>query len=721
MSRVKLGLAGKSFLALGVAAALFLAFVYAGYRAQQASYRELSSVATESMRAQGQEMLARRGAAIAALLADTLANPVYFVDLEQIGLLARSALAQPDVRYVLVFDAQGRILHDGSVDIAAFGLPMSDRFAPESRAAAELLMQGDDELVDVTQPMFLGEEKLGGVRIGLSREKNQAEIAAATARLEARAAEQAQRGMKAQLLPVLGLVALAIGVCWMVLSGLVRPIRALAQSARAVEGGRFDVAADSARRDEVGELIRAFGTMSRSIQHHDRDVRRLAYLDTLTGMPNRLMLRETLSRAIVLGQNRGTGLALLFVDLDDFKRINDTLGHDAGDEALAQLSRRLETALDAVREPGVSRAESCELIARFGGDEFVALITGADVRERARVLAERILDAGREPLTAAGRRVHLNASIGITLFPDDAQDAAQLLKHGDIAMYQAKVYGKNCYRYFTDYMTKVAEDRLVLEHDLRAAIAEGQLEIHYQPIVSIETERVVGAEALLRWQHPARGMVPSSLFIAIAEDFGLIDELGMFAMSSACRDAVHWPTIDGRQPFVSVNLSVRQLRNPKLVAQVDEVLASSKLPPSCLHVELTESALLDDTPQSLGTLADLRRLGVKLWLDDFGTGFSGLSHLRRVAVDGVKIDRSFTQDLLTDRDDLSLTSAIIAMAGSLGIQAIAEGVESASQLEILRNLKCDLAQGYWLGYPMNQSDLLATLRSAASLRAYAQS
>ena len=718
---MRLGLAGKYFLALGIGLVLFLAFVYAGYRAQREAYVELASVSAESMATQGQENLERRGAAVVALLADALTNPVYFVDLQAIGLIARSALAQPDIRYVLVFDAQGRILHDGSADIAAFGLPMSDRFAPEARAATELLTQVDADLIDVTQPMFLGNEKLGGVRIGLSRETNQAEIGAATAALQAQAAAEVRRGFAAQALPVLGLLLLAGGICWMVLYGLVRPIRALAQSARSVERGRYDIVADSQRRDELGELIRAFGNMSRSIQNHDRDIRRLAYLDSLTGMPNRLMLRETLSRAIVMGQTKGMGLALLFVDLDDFKRINDTLGHDAGDEALAQLSRRLETALDAVREPSISRSESCELIARFGGDEFVALIAGHDLRERARILAEKILDAGREPLTAAGRRVHLNASIGITLYPDDAQDAPQLLKHGDIAMYQAKVYGKNCYRFFTDYMTKVAEDRLVLEHDLRAAIADNELELHYQPIVSIHTERVVGAEALLRWQHPTRGAVPSALFVAIAEDFGLIDDLGMLALKAACRDAVHWPVIDGRQPFVSVNMSVKQLRNPKLVQQVDDVLRASKLSPQCLHLELTESALLDDTPQSLGTLADLRKLGVKLWLDDFGTGFSGLSHLRRVAVDGVKIDRSFTQDLLTDRDDLALTSAIVAMAGSLGIAAVAEGVESASQLEILRNLKCDLAQGYWLGYPLAQNELLVTLRSAAALRAYAQS
>jgi diguanylate cyclase (GGDEF)-like protein len=507
---------------------------------------------------------------------------------------------------------------------------------------------------------------------------------------------------------LLGLVGLGM---WLVAVHLVRPIRALAAHARALEEGRFQQRLDTERGDEIGDLMRSMGALGASLAAHDRDVRRLAYVDSLTGLANRLMLRESLARAMMVGRSSGTGLALLFIDLDDFKRINDTLGHDAGDEALAQVAHRLEARLAAVRLPAQPEVTGFagDMVARFGGDEFVALLFGGDLRARARQFADGVFEAVREPLAAGGRSVHLNASIGITLFPDDGDDPQQLMKCGDIAMYEAKQAGKNCYRYFTPAMTRAAEERLHLEHDLRDALARGWLDVHYQPIVELRSGRIAGAEALLRWAHPDRGAVPPTLFVAIAEDFGLIAELGRFALDRACADAARWPEASGGAPFVSVNLSVKQLRDPGLPREIAATLARHGLPTSRLHVELTESALLDSEPLAPTALAEMRRLGIRIWLDDFGTGFSGLSHLRRVPVDGVKIDRSFVQDLLSDREDLALTSAIVAMAGSLGIEAIAEGVESEPQLEILRNLRCDLGQGFFLGQPMPQGELVALL------------
>ncbi len=704
---------------LGAAASLALAalLIYGGWRAQHEGDTRLVRFSAEAMQNQGREDLERRGDAIALLLAEALVNPVYFNDLQAIGQVAQSVLHQPDVEYVLVFDAQGRILHDGSTDIADFGQPMRDAFGPAAAAADGPLVQYSDALMDVARPMRLGEERIGGVRIGLSRADAAARVRAAQELLAQQVSVLTAERLRTLALPVAGLLALALLGLLIVSRRLVKPVRGLAAKARAMERGDYSAVAGSARSDEIGELVRAFNHLGHSIAARDRDVRRLAYMDTLTGLPNRHLLRETLSKAIVLSRSSGRALALLFVDLDDFKRINDTLGHDAGDEALTQLARRLEHCLEAVRDPGQAPDEAADLIARFGGDEFVALLVGGEVRERASRMAERVLEAVRDPLTAAGRPVYLNASIGITLFPDDAEDAQQLLKNGDIAMYQAKVHGKNCYRFFTNYMTRVAEDRLMLEQDLRAAVGTAQLEVHYQPIVDLARDRIAGVEALLRWHHPQRGLVPTALFIGIAEDFGLIGEIGHFVMRRACADAVHWPQPDGEPLFVSVNVSVRQLRQPGLPAEVAGVLRDTGLSPERLHVELTESALLDDQPLALTTLAELRRAGIRIWLDDFGTGFSGLSHLRRVPVDGVKIDRSFTQDLLTDRDDLALTNAIIAMATSLGIPAVAEGIESKAQLEILRNLGCDLGQGYWFGYPMKQADLLALFAEPARVEA----
>jgi diguanylate cyclase (GGDEF)-like protein len=710
-----LGLQGRYALVVVVVLALVAALLWSGARVQAEGDRRMAALAAEEVQGLGRQALEQRGRTLANLLAEALTNPVYFVDLEAIGGFTRPVIDEPDVDYVLVFDRDGRILHDGSATIATFGQAMDDPLAALAAAATGLVVQDGETTVDVTAPMFLGGERLGGVRVGLSRaayEEAAREAAVVVMRNADVVAGQRLRALAWPLAGLLGLIAFGL---WLVATQLVRPIRAVAAHARALEEGRPLQHIDMSRRDEIGDLMRSMGALGASLSAHDRDVRRLAYVDSLTGLPNRLMLREALARAMMIGRSSGTGIALLFIDLDDFKRINDTLGHDAGDEALAQIAHRLEARLAVIRlpaQPDVTGSTG-DMVARFGGDEFVALLFGGDLRARARQFAESVFDAVREPLSAGGRSVHLNASIGITLFPDDGDDPQQLLKSGDIAMYEAKQAGKNCYRYFTAAMTRAAEDRLHLEHDLREAMAGGQLAVHYQPIVDLRSGRMAGAEALLRWAHPQRGMVPPALFVGIAEDFGLIAEIGRFVLERACADAALWPAGGAEgAPFVSVNLSVRQLRDPGLPREIAATLARHGLPHSRVHVELTESALLDSEPLALTALAELRRLGIRIWLDDFGTGFSGLSHLRRVPVDGVKIDRSFVQELLTDRDDLALTSAIVAMAGSLGIEAIAEGIESEAQLEVLRNLRCDLGQGFWLGHPVPQHELVARMRKA---------
>jgi len=708
---LRIGLKGRYAIVVATSVLLIAALLWGVVRVQREGDRQMAELVASEVREVGGTALERRGRSVAQLLSEALTNPVYFVDLEAIGDFTRPALAQADIVYVLVFDRDGNILHDGSPTIARFGQAMDGPLAAAAAAATATLVQPTDTIVDVTEPMYLGGEKLGGVRVGLSRESYARVAAQAEVALLDRADMIAGERRDALLWPLAGLLALIGLGMYLVAMQLVRPVRALAAHARALEEGRFQQRIDTDRRDEIGDLMRSMSALGASLSAHDRDIRRLAYIDSLTGLPNRLVLRESLARAMLVGRSSGTGLALLFIDIDDFKRINDTLGHDAGDEALSQLAQRLEQRLALVRMPMQPEVtgSSGDMIARFGGDEFVALLFGGDLRERARLFADSVFEAVRLPLLAGGRSVHLNASIGITLYPDDGDDPQQLLKSGDIAMYQAKLAGKNCYRFFTAAMTQHAEERLHLEHDLREAMAAGDLQLHYQPIVDLRTDRIAGAEALLRWTHPQRGLVPTATFVAIAEDFGLIHGLGRFALEHACADASQWPELAGEPLFVSVNLSVRQLRDPGLPQQIAATLNRHKIACKRLHVELTESALLDSEPLALSALAELRRLGIRIWLDDFGTGFSGLSHLRRVPVDGVKIDRSFVQDLLTDRDDLALTSAIIAMASSLGIEAVAEGVETAAQLEILRNLRCDLGQGYWLGYPMPQADLLALL------------
>jgi diguanylate cyclase (GGDEF)-like protein len=491
----------------------------------------------------------------------------------------------------------------------------------------------------------------------------------------------------------------------------VRPIRQLADAAQEIETGNYAAAVPASRRnDEVGDLMRAFGRMGDSIARHDRDIRRMAYTDALTGLANRLAFRESLDQRLMQLRGAGRQLALLFADIDDFKRVNDTLGHDAGDEVLVQFANRIRTQVDRFGD-----AEET-MLARFGGDEFVILLQGGsepgrDARALASDLAGTLVAELGRPIVVQGRQVFLGTSIGITLFPEDAAGATALMKNGDIAMYQAKVAGKSCYRFYSRAMDQAVERRVRMEQDLRGAWERGELSLAYQPIFRLGDGQLVGAEALLRWHHPEQGSIAPSVFIDVAEQSGLIETIGPEVLRAACTDGMRWHSEfpRGRELFVSVNVSPRQLRSGDLPDQVAAVLRDTGLPASQLHLELTETAVIGDEVHASALLARLRSTGVKVWLDDFGTGFSGLSHLRRVPVDGVKIDRSFVSDVLRDPDDLALTTAIIAMAHSLGITVIAEGVEKEGQYAILRERGCDLAQGYWIGHPVGMQEFCGLL------------
>jgi len=460
---------------------------------------------------------------------------------------------------------------------------------------------------------------------------------------------------------------------------------------------------DQSRQDEIGDLFRAFERMREGVIRHDREIRRMAYTDPLTGLANRLAFRESLDDRLLTLQASSGELALLFIDLDDFKRVNDTLGHESGDEVLSQLSVRVRLILEQTSSLGSE-------IARFGGDEFIVLFMAEDIRSAASRLAEALIGEIQRPLLIDGKQVFLGASVGITFFPFDANHAGQLLKNADIAMYQAKVAGKNCYRFYSRAMDQAVERRVQLEQELRGAWDRGELSVAYQPLFHLADGRMTGAEALLRWQHPRLGLVPPSVFVEVAEQSGLIGQLGRHVLDRACLDAAAWIARDGSRLFVSVNVSSHQLRSGELPEVVTHALRNSGLAAQQLHLELTETAVLGDEAQASVLLSRVRASGVKVWLDDFGTGFSGLSHLRRVPIDGVKIDRSFVADVLRDPDDLALTSAIIAMAHSLGITVVAEGIETEGQYAVLRERGCDQGQGFWLGRPMSNEDFLRKLQ-----------
>lgn len=698
--KLRFGLQARFLVAMATTLALVFALLALVLQRQSTMQREVDVLGREAMQAMAADALNRRGQAMVEQLADSLTNPLYYSDLDAIGITVRAAARQPDVAYVLVYDREGNIVHDGSYDIAAYGQGMTDPLARPAVASDQLLTQWSKQVVDVSQAISMGNQRLGGVRVGYSLAEIRASEERAATSLNSRMQEVGQRHMGWFALLLAALAALCVSIAWYAQRTLVKPIRQLADAANAIGVGDYDAKRlVSDRQDEVGDLVRAFGQMNDSIARHDRDVRRMAYTDALTGLTNRLAFRESLDHRLMMLRGAGRQLALLFADIDDFKRVNDTLGHEAGDEVLLQFANRIRGVVELM---GGDEA----LLARFGGDEFVILIQNGDVRSAATRLAEALVKELGQPLVVEGRQVFLGTSIGITLFPEDASGATALMKNGDIAMYQAKVAGKNCYRYYSRAMDQAVERRVHMEQELRGAWERGELSLLYQPIIRLSDKRVVGAEALLRWQHPEMGAIAPSVFIDVAEQSGLIEAIGPRVLRAACMAAAHWAATTGtaEPPFVSVNVSPRQLRSGDLPEEVAACLRDTGLPASRLHLELTETAVISDEAHASALLAKLHRTGVKVWLDDFGTGFSGLSHLRRVPVDGVKIDRSFIADMQRDPDDLALTTAIIAMAHSLGITVVAEGVEKEAQFEILRARGCNLAQGYWLGYPMSATE-----------------
>ena len=424
-----------------------------------------------------------------------------------------------------------------------------------------------------------------------------------------------------------------------------------------------------------------------------------AFHDALTGLANRALFLDRTEHALATLRRLGVGhLAVLFLDLDDFKTVNDGLGHAAGDAVLVELGRRLPAA--------IRTADTC---ARLGGDEFAVLLEGLVDPQEAFEIGGRVLETVREPITIDGTTVALNASLGIVV-TDGVDDAADLLRNADLAMYKAKAAGKGRYEVFERGMHEAVVERLELKADLRRAVRSDELIPHYQPIVELATGTVVGAEALVRWQHPEKGTLPPAAFIELAEETGLIVPMGRALLRRACADAAAWPSVAGRKPTLSVNLSPRQVQDIDVVADVRQALADTGLPPERLTLEITETTLMADPAAAAETLHRLKGLGVKVALDDFGTGYSSLSYLERFPVDALKIDKSFIDALQAcDAAGSGLVGAIVGLGERLHLHVTAEGIERGEQVAELLGLGCGLGQGFHFARPMPNADLAALL------------
>jgi len=443
---------------------------------------------------------------------------------------------------------------------------------------------------------------------------------------------------------------------------------------------RLDVVRDS--RGAISHIVGFFADLSARREAEER-LRYLSHYDELTGLANRTLFKERLHEAAQRVRQSGQSLALLHIDLDRFKLLNDSLGHEVADQLLRQMSRRLTQAIP-----------EADTLARLSSDEFAVVLDNYGSLSSLARIASRLLAKLRTPMEVGGHELVISASLGISLMPDNAREISALISQANMAMQHAKHLGGNTFQFFTDNLQACTLERLQLENQLRKAIDEGQLEVHYQPKLCLADDSINAAEALVRWQHPRLGLVPPADFIGLAEETGLIGAIGEFVLREACRQAREWQRSGQADIRVSVNLSMHQLRQGNLTSLVRQVLDETELPARLLELELTESQLLDNVENVITTFHQLRTLGVKLSIDDFGTGYSSLSYLKRFPVDYVKIDQSFIRDLSVGSEDAAITRAIIAMAHSLELQVVAEGVETEAQLEYLKSQRCDEVQGY---------------------------
>lgn len=448
--------------------------------------------------------------------------------------------------------------------------------------------------------------------------------------------------------------------------------------------------------DDFGRLshyVAVFSDIS-AIKDSESELKHLAHHDPLTDLPNRLLFSDRAEQALASAQTHKRGCALLMLDLDHFKLINDSLGHNVGDRLLKAVATRLQ----ALFGPGIT-------LARLGGDEFAVLAESCPQPAQAAALAQRILDALKEPLLIDGNQLFINASIGISLFPSDALSAEQLLRNADSALFKAKSSGRNGYALYTEELTAHAQQRVEIAFELRRALEQNELRVYYQPVHDLHSSRLIGVEALVRWQHPQRGLVSPAEFIPIAERTGLIADIDAWVMQQACRQMCQWQQSGVVLAFVAVNVSSRLFARRELYQQVAQVLQDTGLDPAYLELEVTESAVMDDPEVALEQMHRLRELGVRLAIDDFGTGYSSLLRLKRLPVQKLKIDQGFVAGLPWDEDDVAIVRVIIALARSMGMQVHAEGIEQIEQATFLLAQECDLGQGYWFGRPVSADRL----------------
>ena len=644
-----------------------------------------------------EKQLVERGHALGRLISLVSPEAILGFDFLLLNEYTRQVSAQPDVVYGVILSPKGAPLSAYIDD--SDPLVRARINAAGSSDVTRLLREIDahPELIQLAFPIVHNNVELGRFVVGLSKHSLRAE---------------SRRQLALQLVALALVVLFLCAAIYLVFrANVLFPIKSLISASRHVGRGEHALV-EIKSNDELGQLASAFNAMAEEVRLEQAKLHRQANFDTLTGLPNRLMAMDRINQAISRARRTSQRFALFFIDLDNFKSVNDSLGHAVGDELLVATGARVQAIL-----------RDADTVARLGGDEFLVLVPDVINELQAEEIAERLVRSISEPQLLSGRKVVARCSIGIVLFPDNGDTAAELMANADNAMYQAKAGGHGSAIFFTEDMNTRLRDRMQMEQDLNQALELGQLALYFQPIFDAVTGCHRGAEVLLRWQHPERGSVSPADFIPLAEATGQIVGIGDWVLEQACRNWSHWRQsgLVGAE-FLAINISRVQFRK-RFARRLSALMAQYNVPPHALELEITESVLLDDHHNVAEELNSLRAVGVTLSLDDFGTGYSSLSYLKRFRFDVLKIDRSFVSGLPDKSEDVLLVKAILAMAKGLDLKVVAEGVESHDQLLFLSGQGCDYAQGYLLAmpmsveaYPMYLETLVAGAVRSASLR-----
>jgi diguanylate cyclase (GGDEF)-like protein len=631
-----------------------------------------------------EEQLAERGRALGGLISLVSPEAILGFDYLQLNNYTREVASQQDVVFGVIVNPQGMPISSYIKD--ADPLIKQHLGTAKSHDIPLLLekLNRQSELIRLEFPIMHNGVLLGRFLVGISRHSLQSEF---------------RRQLIIQALVLTALVLfLSAAIHAVFRFNVLFPIRRLIAASRKVGRGQYALV-EVKSADELGLLARAFNAMIEDIRKEQANLHRQANFDVLTGLPNRMMALDRISQEINRAKRSGRRFAMFFVDLDNFKNVNDSLGHSVGDDLLIATGARVRSML-----------RDADTVARLGGDEF--LVLAPDVASNAQVeeIAERLIKAISEPQDLNGNKVVARCSIGIALFPDNGDSVQTLMANADNAMYQAKAAGQGTAIFFTEEMNIRLRERVQMEQDLNLALESGQLALHFQPIFNTAGQRHHGAEVLLRWNHPEKGPISPAVFIPLAEATGQIVAIGDWVLEQACRNLQAWHNARIDAGPLAINISRIQFRK-RFSTRLAELMSIYRIPAHALELEITEGVLLDDHHQVAEELSSLRAAGVALSLDDFGTGYSSLSYLKRFRFDVLKIDRSFVAGLPDNADDVSLVKAILAMARGLDLKVVAEGVENHDQLNFLASQHCDFVQGYLLAKPMNAEAYLSYLKN----------